>query len=175
MNRLDDPTSGQIHLEGVPLAEVDVLALRRRVMLVGQQPVVLTETVAEEIRVGRADLDPEEAGRLLQAVGLPAGLLHRPTAGLSGGEAQRLCLARALAVGPQVLVLDEPTSQLDAASAAAIHTAIADHREAGGTVIAVSHDTAWITSAADAVLVLDAGRLVEHGPPRRIRYLERTP
>jgi putative ABC transport system ATP-binding protein len=174
LNRLDDPTHGQLLFDGLPIAEVDVLELRRRVVLVGQHPVLLTDTVASEVRVGHGDLTDDRARELLARVGLPAVSLDRATAGLSGGEAQRLCLARALAVSPEVLVLDEPTSHLDTASSAAIHAVLTGHRDAGGTVVVVSHDVDWIASAADSVLVLSAGRLVEHGSPRQVGYLEGT-
>lgn len=174
LNRLDDPSRGRVVFDGVPVAEVDVVKLRRRVVLVGQHPVLLTDTVASEVRVGHGDLTDDQARGLLARVGLPAASLDRATAGLSGGEAQRLCLARALAVSPEVLLLDEPTTHLDTASSAAIHAVLTGHRDAGGTVVVVSHDVDWIASAADSVLVLNAGRLVEHGSPRRLRYLKGT-
>lgn len=174
LNRLDDPSRGQLLFDGRLITEVDVLELRCRVVLVGQHPVLLTNTVASEVRVGHGDLTDDQARGLLTRVGLPAASLERTTAGLSGGEAQRLCLARALAVSPEVLVLDEPTSHLDTASSAAIHAVLTRHRDAGGTVVVVSHDVDWTVSAADNVLVLSAGRLLEHGSPRQVRYLEGT-
>lgn len=172
LNRLEEPTCGRVWFEGQPISDVDVLELRRRVVLLSQHPVVLTDTVATELRVGRDDLTDDEATALLARVGLTAVGLDRPTAGLSGGEVQRMCLARGLAVQPEVLLLDEPTSQLDPVSAAAVRSVIAAHRDAGGTVVAVSHDVAWVASAAESVAVLAAGRLVEHGSPGQVRYLE---
>jgi putative ABC transport system ATP-binding protein len=171
LNRLEDPTAGRVLLDGVALTDLDVLALRRRVVLVGQQPVLLTGSVAEELRVARPGLADAPAARLLGQVGLPPAFLHRTTTGLSGGEAQRVCLARALALEPEVLLLDEPTSALDPTSTAAIGVLIAELVAAGGTVLAVSHHQRWTAQVAHRVLVLDRGRLTEIGPPETIRYL----
>jgi putative ABC transport system ATP-binding protein len=103
---------------------------------------------------------------------LPAEFAARRTAGLSGGEAQRLCLARALAVEPEVLLLDEPTSALDGLIATLIADLARDHVASGGTVVLVSHDLAVVRRVAHHVLVLDVGRLTGSGPPAEIDYLE---
>jgi UDP-glucose/iron transport system ATP-binding protein len=171
-NRLEDPTAGQIRLDDIPLAQLDVLALRRRVGLVAQRPVLLTDQVADDLRVGRSELGDDRVRELLDRVGLPAGFAPRRTSELSGGEAQRVCLARALAVEPEVLLLDEPTSALDGVSSAVIIDAARGHLAAGGTVVLVSHDLAVVRGIADTVLVLDHGRLVAHGRPDEIDYLE---
>lgn len=171
LNRLAEPTSGRILLHGRPLPEVDVLALRRRVGLVAQTPVLLTDRVIDDLRVGRGDLGEEQAAALLERAGLPAVMLGRATAGLSGGEAQRVCLARALAVQPEVLLADEPASALDPASAAAVEAAVTGLVASGTAVVLVSHDAAQARRLADEVLVLDRGRLIEHGPTRIINYL----
>ncbi|MGW5111272.1 ABC transporter ATP-binding protein [Nocardia sp. NPDC004123] len=158
LNRFGEPDSGRVLLDGIPVADLDVLALRRQVGLVPQRPVLLTDTVAEEVRVGRA-VDYERVGELLGAVGLPDGFAARRCAELSGGEAQRVCLARALAVEPRVLLLDEPTSALDGASAVAIGALIRAHVAAGGSVVLVSHDPGFVAEVADEVWTLAAGRL----------------
>lgn len=165
LNRLTEPTTGQVWLDGVPLAQLDVLALRRRVGLVAQAPVLLTDRVLDEVGVGRPDLPEARACELLTRVGLAAGFAARATAGLSAGEAQRLCLARSLAVEPQVLLLDEPTSALDGPSAAVIAALVREHVNDGGTVVLVSHDHALVGSLAEQVLVLEHGRLVVDGCP----------
>ena len=172
LNRLEDPTAGRVLLDGKPIGEMDVPGLRRRVGLVAQRPVLLTDGVADELRVGRRDLSAEQSLALLQRVGLPAEFAARGTAELSGGEAQRLCLARALAVEPEVLLLDEPTSALDGLTAALITELARDHVAGGGTVVLVSHDLAVVRRVAHHVLVLDHGRLVASGPPTEIDYLE---
>jgi putative ABC transport system ATP-binding protein len=170
LNRLVDPTGGQVLCDGVPLADVDVLALRRRVGLVAQQPVLLTDRVINDLRVGRPELGDDQIAELLARVGLPAGVAERGTSGLSGGEAQRVCLARALAVNPEVLVLDEPTSALDESNAAVIVDLALDHVAGGGTVVLVSHDLNVVRGVADQVLVLDRGSLVAAGHPREIDW-----
>jgi len=171
LNRLEDPDSGQLRLYGQPLPGMDVLALRRRVALVAQAPVLLTERVLDELRAGQPGLGEEPAAALLDQVSLPAAMLARGTGGLSGGEAQRLCLARALAVRPEVLLLDEPTSALDPVSTHAVEQAARSFLGAGGSVVLVSHDTAQTRRIADCVLVLGAGRLTGTGPaePRTVR------
>jgi putative ABC transport system ATP-binding protein len=168
LNRLEEPTRGRVLLEGVPLPELDVLALRRRVALVAQRPVALTERVEDEIRVGRPTLDTFELSELLARVGLPAEFAGRAMTGLSGGETQRVCLARALAIQPQVLLLDEPTSALDERNTALITQLVRDHLTGGGTTVLVSHDLTLVRGLAHQILVLDRGRLAAAGPPTKI-------
>src|SRR3954465_4090914 len=102
LDRLEEPTAGRVMLQGRPLPSYDVLEVRRRVGLVQQVPVLLGDTVLADLRTGRPELAPAEAEQLLVRAGLDVEL-DRVTADLSGGEAQRLCLARALAVGPGAL------------------------------------------------------------------------
>lgn len=172
LNRLDEPTTGRVLLHGAPITQTDVLTLRRHVGLVAQRPVLLTDRVSDETRVGRPDLSTPRVVELLARVGLPANFGQRRTAELSGGEAQRACLARALAVEPEALLLDEPTSALDGPNAALIAELARDHVTAGGTVVLASHNLAIIRSIADWVLVLHAGHLVIAGRPGEIDYLE---
>jgi len=108
---------------------------------------------------------------LLSRVALPDVSLERATATLSGGEQQRVALARTLAVAPDVLLLDEPTSALDDRSAQAVDRVIRALVGDGMTVVLVSHDLDRVVDVADQVLVLDAGRLVERGGPQDVRYL----
>jgi len=171
LNRLAEPTTGRITLDGVPIAELDVLALRRSVGLVAQASVLLTDLVLDEVRVGRHDLPEAGVVELLARVGLEPWFTKRATAELSGGEVQRLCLARALAVEPDMLLLDEPTSALDGASAEVIAALVGDFVSAGGTVVLVSHDYGLIESVAAQVLVLECGRLVSS---RRVRVPRRS-
>jgi putative ABC transport system ATP-binding protein len=172
LNRLEEPSNGTVLLHGVPIVDLDVLALRRRVGLVAQRPVLLTDRVADELRAGRVDLPEARLAELLARVGLTPDFAERRTAELSGGEAQRVCLARALAVEPEVLLLDEPTSALDGLKASLIVDLARDHVAAGGTVVLVSHDLGVVRSLADQVLVLERGRLIGAGSPGEIDYLE---
>jgi putative ABC transport system ATP-binding protein len=159
LNRLDEPDAGRVYLDGRALPDLDVLALRRRVSLVAQAPVLLTGQVLGELRAGRPGLSENEAAALLEQVSLPPAMLGRSTAGLSGGEAQRLCLSRALAVGPQVLLLDEPTSALDAVSAHGVEQAAKSFIAGGGSVVLVSHDAGQTRRIASQVLVLHDGHI----------------
>ena len=169
-NRLDDPDSGTVLLDGAALETLDVLTLRRRVGLVGQRPVLVTASVREELRVG-AQLTDDEALELLKRVGLAPEFHERPTDGLSGGEGQRVCLARTLAVGPDVLLLDEPTSALDPEAAAAVEDTLCGLLGSGLTAILVSHSAAQVRRMADDALVLRKGRLVESGPVAGVGYV----
>jgi putative ABC transport system ATP-binding protein len=171
LNRLVEPSQGRVLFDGVPVVELDVLALRRQVGFVAQHPTLLTDRVTEELRVGSPDLPTDRLVRLLERVGLPIGIAERRTAELSGGEAQRICLARALAVAPEVLVLDEPTSALDGLNAALIADLARDHITTGGTVVIASHDLIVIRRIAHTVLALDHGRLIQAGPIDSVDYL----
>ncbi|OLE21990.1 MAG: ABC transporter [Catenulispora sp. 13_1_20CM_3_70_7] len=170
-NRLDDPSSGTVSLDGEPLTSLDVLELRRRVGLVGQRPVLVATTVYEELRVGVPKLEREAAAELLTRVGLAVEMVDRPSAGLSGGEAQRVCLARTLAVDPKGLLLDEPTSALDPAAATAVEEALCGLLGNGLTAILVSHSAEQVRRMADDALVLRQGRLVESGAVAAVGYV----
>lgn len=172
LNRFEEPTSGRIDYRATPLTTPDVLALRRRVVLVAQRPTLLATKVADDVRTGAPDLDTDQVLALLARVGLDASFVERDSATLSGGEAQRVCLARALAVEPEVLLLDEPTSSLDAASVGAVEQTV-DRLVAGGlTVVIVSHDAAQARRLADQVVVLAGGRVAAVGTPSEVAYLE---
>lgn len=173
LTRLEEPDEGVVRLGGAPLPTVPVLALRRWVQLVSQRPVLLTDRVAAELRVGRPDLSDCAVAALLARVGLPGSVADRGTDGLSGGEAQRLCLARALALNPEVLLLDEPTAALDGASAEAIDELVLDEVRHGHTVVLVSHDTTRVRRLADTVVVLEGGHVRDTGPPEQVADLGR--
>ncbi|MCW7941830.1 ABC transporter [Streptomyces hygroscopicus] len=171
LNRLEEPTAGTVAFQDRALADWNVLALRRHVTLVGQQPVLLTDSVLDDLRVGRPDLGRPEAAVLLDRVHLPTTYLDRATTNLSGGEAQRVCLARALAVTPKALLLDEPTSALDAVGTAAVEDVAHDLVADGLTVVLVSHNIAQARRRSDHVLVLDRGHLVDQGEAHHVDYL----
>ena len=171
LDRLEEPSSGSVLLHGRPLPSYDVLEVRRRVGLVQQAPVLLGETVLADLRTGRPALTEAEARDLLGRVGLADQALDRATASLSGGEAQRLCLARALAVGPEVLLLDEPTSALDAVAAMSVERVVRSLVSEGLTAVLVSHDLRQARRLADDVIVLRAGRVDEVGPAAESGYL----
>jgi putative ABC transport system ATP-binding protein len=146
LNRLDDPDGGDVLLDGRDVRSYDVLQLRRRVQFVGQVPVTFPGTVADNV-------GPEVEG-LLARVGLPAALAGREADRLSVGEAQRMCLARALARHPECLLLDEPTSALDTASKGGIEALIRSLADEGLTVVMVTHDPRQADELADRSLAV---------------------
>ncbi|MGI8685979.1 MAG: ABC transporter ATP-binding protein [Acidimicrobiales bacterium] len=145
LNRLDDPDGGVVLLDGEDVRGYDVLVLRRRVQYVGQVPVTFPGTVA-------ANLACADPSALLERVGLPASIAEREADRLSVGEAQRMCLARALALEPEVLLLDEPTSALDTASKEGVEALVVSLAADGLTVVMVSHDPRQASHLADHVL-----------------------
>lgn len=171
LNRLEEPTSGVLRFRGQDVRTYEVHELRRRIGLVGQQPVLLSSTVRGEVAFASPELTDDGVRHLLNRVGFEALNLDRTTADLSGGERQRLALARALAVEPEVLLLDEPTSSLDRRSAASIDDVVRSLISGGLSVVLVSHDLARAAALTDDALVLDHGRLVDRGDPKQIRYL----
>jgi putative ABC transport system ATP-binding protein len=172
LNRLEEPTAGSIRFRGVRLPELDVRDLRRRVGMVAQHPAMLTSRIDDEVRVGKSDLTDAEVDALLARVALAHLERERRPADLSGGEQQRLALARALAVGPEVLLLDEPTSALDRKAAESVDAVISGLVGLGLSVVLVSHDLERAAALTHDALVLDNGRLVDRGDPARVTYLE---
>lgn len=154
------PTRGTILWGSEPPSD----ALRARQALVFQRPVLLRRSVAANIRFA-LKLRPfsDRARRLERALDLAglADLADRPARVLSGGEQQRLALARALILDPEVLLLDEPTASLDPASVQAIEELIRTARRSGITVILVTHELAQARRMADQVVFLHRGRITE--------------
>lgn len=144
LNRLEDPDGGDVLLDGLDVRSYDVLELRRRVQFVGQVPVTFPGTVA-------ANVGPE-VEPLLDRVGLSPALAERDADRLSVGEAQRMCLARALARHPECLLLDEPTSALDTASKAGVEALVRALADEGLTVVMVTHDPRQASELADRTL-----------------------
>jgi len=156
------PLAGCVEWGGQPLSQ-DVI---RRQAMVFQKPVLLRRSVAANLDfVLRAHgrRDPARRDALLARV----GLLERAAQSarlLSGGEQQRLALARALATDPEVLFLDEPTASLDPGSALMIEQIVRDARAAGTRIVMVTHDPGQARRLADDVVFLHRGRVAEHRP-----------
>ncbi len=157
LNRLDDPVSGEIRWRGRPLTEWAPTDLRRQVAMVFQRPPLFPGTVLDNLRVASADVDLDRAGHVLEHVGLDAELLDHDADSLSGGEAQRMCVARALLTDPAVLLADEPTAALDRSARATVEELGRMLADSGVAVIWVSHDTDQLRRLADHVIVLADG------------------
>jgi putative ABC transport system ATP-binding protein len=175
LNRMEEPVSGTVTFHGRPIGSYDVLALRRRVGLLLQTPTPFVGSVRDNLRVGRPDLDEDGAVALLERSGLDSTFLAREATGLSGGEAQRVCLARALAVGPEVLLLDEPTSALDRFASAAVERTVATLVGEGISVVLVSHDLGQARRLATDVVVVHGGLIVETGAAAEVFGAARDP
>jgi putative ABC transport system ATP-binding protein len=164
LNRMEEPSAGRVLLHGKPLPDYDVLTLRRRVGLLMQRPTPFAGTCLDNLRAGAPALTREAGAALLTRVGLPEAFLDRDVEGMSGGEAQRVCLARTLAVGPEVLLLDEATSALDPFAAQVVERVVRALVDEGLSVVMVSHDLAQARRVADDLVVVIGGRVVAHGP-----------
>lgn len=166
--RYDDPTAGEILIDGVPVTEYTLDSLRRTVVLVSQRAQVIDSTIADNLRLGAPDASEEQLWQALETaelatevMAMPQGLATRTGrdgSELSGGQLQRLGLARALLVDPRVLVLDEFTANLDAALESRIRENL-ERDHPGLTVIEVTHRLEHL-GTADQVLEFDRGRLV---------------
>jgi putative ABC transport system ATP-binding protein len=172
LNRLDEPTSGTFAIDGRDYRDIPPRELRRRVGMVMQSAFLFPGTVAENIRFGpeqrRERTGDDAIESLLAQVGLD-GFAARAVDHLSGGEAQRVSFARALANSPSLLLLDEPTSALDDVAKHGIETLIREViRSRGLTCVIVTHDLAEAARLADRVLVLEAGRVARIGPVREV-------
>jgi putative ABC transport system ATP-binding protein len=182
LNRLEVPSSGTVRYRGDDVADLDPLVLRHRVGMVFQRPTPFPGTVRDNLRVAEPEGSDDRFVDLLGRCGLPADFLDRTTDGLSGGEAQRVCLARSLAAEPQVLLMDEPTASLDPENTAAIEQMARDLVSAGLPMVWVTHDLAQaerllashthergVDHAGAHVLVLIDGRVAEPGEAEAFR------
>jgi putative ABC transport system ATP-binding protein len=174
LNRLDEPTSGTVRLHNQDTREMDPRILRRRVGMVMQQAYLFPADAAVNVRYGPAQhgvtLQDSQVADLVRQVGM-AGYETRDVATLSGGEQQRISIARALANQPEVLLLDEPTSALDDVSKQEIERLLADLvRQRNMTCVWVTHDVAQARRVADLVLKLEAGHAVGFGTPQELLH-----
>ena len=175
LNRLDEPTGGTVLLHGQDYREISPRELRRRVGMVMQTAHLFPGTVAANIAFGPRQrgetLTSEQIAALLHRVGLP-GYQDRDVNNLSGGEAQRVSVARTLANAPEALLLDEPTSALDETSARGIEELLLGIiEERRMTCVIVTHNRPQASRIADRTMVLDAGRLVAIGPTKEVLHV----
>src|SRR5262249_15250983 len=154
-NRLEVPTGGRVLFRGSDVAGVNPLRLRRQVGMCFQRPTPFAGTVADNLRVADPEASAAQMQDVLARAALTGSWLDRDATALSGGEAQRMCLARTLIARPEVLLLDEPTSSEDAAAAQAIERAVRQLADAGLSALWVSHDAEQVARIADRVLRIE--------------------
>jgi ABC-type phosphate transport system ATPase subunit len=183
MNRLDDPTSGHVFYSGQPIEGCDVSALRREVAMVFQRTELFEGTVEANLLFGPGLHDMSvDLDQLAGLVRLAPDLMAQSVTTLSGGQAQKVAIARAMSVGPKVLLLDEPTSGLDPTATLQIEQLVRCLvTDLGLTCIFVTHDIEQAKRVADSALLLIDGRKVEGGPiaevlarpkdPRTLRFI----
>jgi ATP-binding cassette subfamily B protein len=169
--RFYDPNRGVVRVDGVDVAAVDPAALRRRIGLVSQDPVIFGASAWDNIRYGRPEASDGEVREAAEAAAaaefldrLPQGFdtfLGEKGVRLSGGQRQRIAIARAILRNPPILLLDEATSALDAESERAVQQAL-ERLSAGRTTLVIAHRLATVLKA-DRIIVMDEGRIVAQG------------
>jgi putative ABC transport system ATP-binding protein len=167
LNRMDDPTTGDITFDGSRLKDIPVLVLRKKVGMVFQIPVIFEGTVKDNLlvpyhlRTITGSIDDNELIKVLELSGLQAEFLYRNASELSVGEKQRLNVARALVNKPEVLLLDEPTSALDSESANKLLLSVKELNELLGlTIIMVTHQMEQARFFGGSVIHLANGTVV---------------
>lgn len=177
INHLETPTSGGIYIDGVHLEDkkTNINEVRAEVGMVFQQfnlfphlTVLQNVTIAQEKVRKRSKAEAEKiAMEQLQRVGIPekAGAYPRQ---LSGGQQQRVAIARSLAMQPKIMLFDEPTSALDPEMIKEVLDVMLDLAKAGMTMVVVTHEMGFAKAAADRVVFMDDGQIVEIGPPDQI-------
>jgi len=174
---LDSPTDGKIIFDGIDTtkcSETEKIYLRRRMAIVFQNPVLFNTTVFENVAYGLKirGVDKltirKKVMKVLELVGL-ADLWNRRATTLSGGEAQRVALARALVIEPEVLLLDEPTANLDPRNTAIIEKVILNvNKERKTTVVMATHNMFQAKRLAHRIAFLFYGKIIEIGKPEEI-------
>jgi putative ABC transport system ATP-binding protein len=162
LNRLADPDGGSVRFRGDDVRALDPLDLRRRAVLVPQLPAPVPGTVADNVRYGPGLIGREvEPVRFLELAELDPSFAERDAERLSVGEQQRVMLARALALEPEVLLLDEPTAALDEAAKGGVERALDGLRGRSGlSLVLVTHERGQAERLAERVVELREGRLV---------------
>jgi polar amino acid transport system ATP-binding protein len=176
-NRLEEPTAGSILLEGQDITApgVDINAVRQRIGMVFQSfnlyphlTALGNVTLALRTVVRKSRAEADEIGRAaLARVGLAEKAESYPNE-LSGGQQQRVAIARAVALEPAVMLFDEPTSALDPELVGSVLAVMKELRDSGMTMLVVSHEMRFARSAADRVVFMDDGLILEQGPPEKL-------
>jgi putative ABC transport system ATP-binding protein len=172
-NRLTVPTAGRVRFRGDDIAGLDPLAHRRRVGMVFQRPAPFPGTVLDNLHVACPGLDDDGAAAALDRAGLDRSFLPRRADDLSGGEAQRMCLARTLATEPEVLLLDEPTSSLDPVTSRDLEAQVRMLAVDAVSVVWVTHDLGQAERIAHELHVVVDGRMASADQRRHFLRGER--
>jgi ABC-type polar amino acid transport system ATPase subunit len=177
LNRLEEPSSGSVVVDGVDMldARTDINHARQRIGMVFQSfnlyphmTALGNVTLALRKVAGKTRDEADALGRAaLERVGLADRAGHTPGQ-LSGGQQQRVAIARAIALEPRVMLFDEPTSSLDPELVGSVLGVMRDLRESGMAMVVVSHEMGFARNAADRVLFMDQGLIVEQGSPAQI-------
>ncbi len=177
LNRLETPSSGTVTIDGMDLLDprTDINRARQRIGMVFQSfnlyphmSALGNVTLALRRVAGRSRAEADEIGHAaLARVGLTDRAGHRP-AQLSGGQQQRVAIARAVALEPRVMLFDEPTSALDPELVGDVLGVMRQLRESGMTMVVVSHEMGFARAAADRVVFMADGAVVEQGPPEQM-------
>jgi polar amino acid transport system ATP-binding protein len=177
INRLEEPTRGRIRVDGTEVTSpgVNLNRVRKDIGMVFQAfnlyPHLtalgnVTLALRKVLRMRRREAEAR-GRRLLEQVGLAEKVAAYPSE-LSGGQQQRVAIARALALDPKLMLFDEPTSALDPELVGGVLRVMRDLRDQGMTMVVVTHEMAFARDAGDRVLFMDAGDIVEEGPPSTI-------
>jgi putative ABC transport system ATP-binding protein len=169
LNRLEVPTAGQVRYRGRPVTALDPLVLRREVGMVFQRPAPFPGTVRDNLLVADPAAGDDELAAALHDARLDVAFLDRSADELSGGEAQRMCLARTLVTRPAVLLMDEPTSALDGDARRGLERTARRLADGGRPLVWVTHDLEQAHRLADGIVVLAHGHVADAG--ERARFL----
>ena len=169
--RFYDVTAGQVMVEGHDVRDIKIASLREQIGVVPQETILFSGTIADNIAYGRPGADMAEIVEVAKAANAHEFIEQAPNAyqthlgeggvGLSGGQRQRIAIARALLKNPKILILDEATSSLDAASEGVVQEAL-DRLMRGRSTLVIAHRLSTVTGA-DRILVMDRGRIMESG------------
>jgi polar amino acid transport system ATP-binding protein len=183
-NRLEEPTAGSIRIDGIDLMDraTDINAMRRKIGMVFQSfnlyphmTALGNVTLALRKVVGQSRGAADDTGMAaLARVGLAEKAKSYPGE-LSGGQQQRVAIARALALEPTVMLFDEPTSALDPELVGSVLNVMRELKLGGMTMLVVSHEMRFARDAADRVIFMDHGLIVEEGPPAQLFAEPREP
>ena len=174
LNRLEETTSGSIFLDSKDIKDIDVVQLRRKVGLVFQAPIMMDESVLENLFYGQKIKGEKErelgkAKKCLDLIGLNENFLARDSSQLSIGEKQRISIARTLILNPEVLLLDEPTSALDPTATLNIEKLVLNlNAKTGLTTLFVTHDISQALRLGHKCIILIDGKKIEEGNIKEI-------